>query len=157
MKPLDNECHFLLFHEVMGDRPVYLSASTYALGRDPKNSIPLHSRSVSREHALLLRMPNPQTGRYQYRLLDGNASGKPSLNGFTINGFRRSVHDLISGDRIVFGGEIEVTYQIQVAPPERAKAIRDELFNAAFESREYDTQLFTELTAINQTLQPSAL
>lgn len=107
---------------------------------------------------MLLRMPNPKTGRHQYRILDGNASGKPSLNGFSINGFRRSVHDLSDGDRIVFGGDIEASYQIRVATLEQAQAIAEDLFNEVHGSKEYDTQLFTELTAnIYQLTHPSSL
>ena len=58
-------------------------------------------------------MPCPDPGRYMFRLLDGNANGKPSLNGFTVNGEKKSVHDLQDGDLIVFGGAIEVSYAIK--------------------------------------------
>lgn len=146
MKKVDNECHFLVIHEPTGDRPVYLIAPTYALGRDASCSIPLNSRSVSRQHALLLRMPNPETGKYQFRLLDGNASGKPSLNGIAVNGQRCSVHDLVDGDRIVFGGDVEVTYQIRFATDEQLNAAQSELYYFSPEERQDDEELFTILT-----------
>lgn len=124
MKPAENECHFLTLKENGVNRVVHLTSLTYSLGRSSKSTIVLPSSSISREHALLLRMPCPDEGRHMFRLLDGNASGKPSLNGFTVNGEKKSVHDLENGDVIVFGGTIEVSYSIKPADalsPEDAK------------------------------------
>ncbi|MEM9138147.1 MAG: FHA domain-containing protein, partial [Cyanobacteria bacterium P01_F01_bin.42] len=93
-------------------------------GRSSKNAIVLPSSAISREHSLLLRMPSREPGKYMFRLIDGNASGKPSLNGFTVNGEKCSVRDLKNGDQIIFGGTIEVTYQVKPAgniSPEDAK------------------------------------
>ncbi|MCM1982306.1 FHA domain-containing protein [Lyngbya confervoides] len=115
MKAAEQEFHFLIMHENNGYRPIHLVSPTYSLGRSSKNSIVLPSPSISRHHALLLRMPSTTQGKYQYRLLDGDASGKLSMNGLTVNGQKCSMRDLISGDRIVFGGIFEVTYQVTVS------------------------------------------
>ena len=115
MKPVESECHFLTIKDSNGSRTVHLTSLTYSLGRSSKSTIVLPSSSISREHALLLRMPCPDPGKYLFRLLDGNASGKPSLNGFTVNGEKKSVHDLQNGDLIMFGGAIEVNYEIKSA------------------------------------------
>ena len=112
MKPIESECHFFIIHDSNGSRSIHLTSLTYSLGRSSKSAIVLPSSSISREHALLLRMPCPNPGRYMFRLLDGNANGKPSLNGFTVNGEKKSVHDLQDGDLIVFGGAIEVSYAV---------------------------------------------
>lgn len=115
MTPIESECHFLMIEESHGTRSVHLTSLTYSLGRSSKNTIVLPSSSISREHALLLRMPSQEPGKYLFRLIDGNASGKPSLNGFTVNGDKCSVRDLKNGDQIVFGGTIEVSYVIRPA------------------------------------------
>lgn len=60
-------------------------------------------------------MPSREPGKYLFRLIDGNASGKPSLNGFTVNGQRCSVRDLQDGDQITFGGTIDVSYEVRPA------------------------------------------
>lgn len=115
MKPVESDCHFLTIQDSNGPRSIHLTSLTYSLGRSSKSTIVLPSSSISREHSLLLRMPSREPGKYMFRLIDGNASGKPSLNGFTINGKKCSVHDLCDGDQILFGGTIEVLYEIRPA------------------------------------------
>ena len=115
MKPVESECHFLTIQESRGPRTIHLTSLTYSLGRSSKSTIVLASSSISREHALLLRMPSRAPGKYLFRLIDGNASGKPSLNGFMVNGKLCSVHDLCNGDEILFGGVITVFYTIRPA------------------------------------------
>lgn len=115
MKPVESECHFLTIQASQGPRSIHLTSLTYSLGRSSKSTIVLPSSSISREHALLLRMPSREPGKYLFRLIDGNASGKPSLNGFSVNGTKCSVHDLCDGDQITFGGVIHVTYQVMPA------------------------------------------
>ncbi len=50
--------HVLVLDDTQGRRALILDAATYSLGRDPQNSIPLRSSSISRQHALLLRVPD---------------------------------------------------------------------------------------------------
>ncbi len=87
-----------------------LDAATYSIGRDSSNAIVLKDESVSRQHALLLRMPVPGENRYQYRLIDGNAQGNPSRNGTVVNGEPCKMLDLVKGDSIQFGRDSFCTY-----------------------------------------------
>lgn len=97
--------HFLVIEDNHGKRLFPLRAASYSLGRDARNSILLHSKSISRQHALLLRitLPESETGQYLFRVLDGNLRGKRSTNGLFINGERSLSHDLSHGDLIEFG------------------------------------------------------
>jgi hypothetical protein len=106
------ERHVLIIEDEKGRRSVALDAATYSLGRDPTNAIVLESRSVSRQHALLLRLPTPGTSLYRYRLVDGNSAGKLSINGITVNGKRVSTLELRSGDTVMFGACVSATYQV---------------------------------------------
>ena len=116
MKNQNAESHVLVIHDQPNPRRVLLQSATYSVGRDKRNSIVIPNRAISRQQALLLRMPNPKTGSYRYRILDGNSTGKPSLNGLCINGKDCSIHDLTPGDTILLGNLIRVDYQItQVA------------------------------------------
>ncbi|NJK40885.1 MAG: FHA domain-containing protein [Acaryochloridaceae cyanobacterium SU_2_1] len=106
------ECLLLLLAEEKGMRCSLLKASTYSLGRDPKNSIILPlSKSVSRCHAMLLRIPGPNGKGHRYRIVDGDIDGKPSTNGVIVNGDRHNSYALDDGD-IVMLGEVKLSYQI---------------------------------------------
>jgi pSer/pThr/pTyr-binding forkhead associated (FHA) protein len=101
--------HVLVIND--GQRRAYaLEAAAYSIGRDPSNAIVLKSDSISRQHALLLRVPAPGKLRYQYRIIDGNSSGKASANGLFVNEERCSSHELSNGDMIRFGQFIEASY-----------------------------------------------
>ncbi|PZD71400.1 Glycogen accumulation regulator GarA [Acaryochloris thomasi RCC1774] len=89
-----------------------LDAATYSIGRDRSCAIVLNDASVSRQHALLLRMPVPGANRYRYRLIDGNSQGKTSTNGTIVNGEPCQSHELAKGDSIQFGKESFCTYLI---------------------------------------------
>jgi pSer/pThr/pTyr-binding forkhead associated (FHA) protein len=109
---IKQERHVLIIEDEKGRRSVALDAATYSLGRDQTNAIVLESRSVSRQHALLLRLPTPGTSLYRYRLVDGNSTGKLSVNGVSVNGKRISTLELRSGDTVMFGGHVKATYQV---------------------------------------------
>jgi hypothetical protein len=112
LNDIKQERHVLIIEDDKGPRSVALDAATYSLGRDPTNAIVLESRSVSRQHALLLRLPTPGTSQYRYRLVDGNSAGKLSVNGVSVNGKRISTLELRSGDTVMFGGNVTATYQV---------------------------------------------
>ncbi|MGB7416217.1 MAG: FHA domain-containing protein [Thermosynechococcaceae cyanobacterium] len=88
-----------------------LEANVCAIGRDQTNAIVLNKPSISRQHAMLMRVPLEQ-GSYTYRLVDGNAKGILSKNGIFINGKRCSSEQLMNGDMITFGPDIRATYMI---------------------------------------------
>ncbi len=99
----DSLVHILVVEDDQGSRPIALDAVTLSLGRDLSNSIVLHSTSISRQHAMILRVPNPRGG-YLYQLMDGNSEGKASSNGTFLNGQRcRKALVLKDGDVLTFG------------------------------------------------------
>lgn len=104
--------HVFILEDSQGRRSFVLDAATYSLGRDPTCAIVLRSDYVSRQHAILLRVPDPATDGYRYRILDGNTSGQASTNGLIINGDRRSTHDLQERDVIVFSRDTSATYVV---------------------------------------------
>ncbi|MDJ0617955.1 MAG: EAL domain-containing protein [Calothrix sp. MO_192.B10] len=95
--------HLLLVKDIQGQRVITLQEATYSLGRDSRNSIALRSRSVSRQHAILLRVTVPESEQYGFRVVDGNFNGKRSTNGLLVNGTKCVSHDLKHGDIIEFG------------------------------------------------------
>jgi len=104
--------HVLVIDDEQGRRAVALSAATYSIGRDPSNAIVIHSAAVSRQHALLLRLPH-KDGQYTYRLLDGNLEGKRSTNGISVNGRRCLSWDLKDGDQILLGDQVRLQYYVR--------------------------------------------
>lgn len=105
--------HVMVIEDNKGRRTVSLDAATYSLGRDPTNAIVLHSSFVSRQHAILLRVPIPgASNSYLFRIIDGNLQGKRSTNGITVNGHRCYSHDLTHGDIIVFSSDVTAGYYV---------------------------------------------
>jgi pSer/pThr/pTyr-binding forkhead associated (FHA) protein len=93
-------------------RPIALEAAAYSMGRDPSNAIVLDADTISRQHAILLRVPVPGKNEYRYRVIDGNFEGKASANGVFINDKKISTQDLGNGDVIRFGQTIEASYLV---------------------------------------------
>jgi signal transduction histidine kinase/pSer/pThr/pTyr-binding forkhead associated (FHA) protein len=102
--------HLLIVDDAEGRRTISLEATTYSIGRDGSNSIVLHSKMVSRQHAILLRVTSPDTSNYLFRVIDGDLQGKRSTNGLIINGRKQVSHDLKHGDTLVFGGDVKAKY-----------------------------------------------
>ncbi|MGH7999826.1 MAG: EAL domain-containing protein [Brasilonema sp.] len=96
--------HLLVIKDLQGQRTIPLQEATYSLGRDSRNTIVLCSLSVSRQHAILLRVTVPETDQYTFRIIDGSFKGKRSTNGLFVNGAKCFSHDLMHGDIIEFGG-----------------------------------------------------
>ncbi len=99
----------LVIEDKQSKRALRLEAATYSIGRDPANSIVLNSHLVSRQHAILLRVPLPDMTD-SFRIVDGNLQGRRSTNGFTVNGRRCFSHDIEHGDILVLGGDVKVRY-----------------------------------------------
>ncbi|MDZ7968637.1 MAG: EAL domain-containing protein [Nostoc sp. DedSLP03] len=95
--------HLLVIQDLEGRRTVALRETTYSLGRHPANTIVLASRSVSMQHAILLRVTVPETDQYGFQIIDGNYKGKGSTNGLFVNGNKCFSHNLRHGDIIAFG------------------------------------------------------
>ncbi|MCF2151170.1 EAL domain-containing protein [Desmonostoc muscorum LEGE 12446] len=95
--------HLLVIQDLQGQRTVTLREATYSLGRHSANTIVLASRSVSMQHAILLRVTVPESDQYGFQIIDGNYKGKGSTNGLFVNGDRCFSHNLRHGDVIAFG------------------------------------------------------
>lgn len=105
------ERHVLVIND--GKRlAIALGAAAYSVGRDESNAITLKSPTVSRKHAILLRLPSPQGQGYCYRLIDGDSAGNRSVNGVFVNGKPCTTHDLVDGDIIGFGKKIRASYLV---------------------------------------------
>ena len=101
--------HLLIIADEQGKRAIALEAAMYSIGRDFDNSIVLYSNLVSRHHAILLRVTNPDDATYLFRLIDVNLQGSSS-NGLIINEHRCCSHDLKHGDVIAFGSNVTAIY-----------------------------------------------
>lgn len=102
--------HFLMVEDDKGRREIPLTEFSYSLGRSPECDIHLRSQFVSRYHATLLRFVK-EDGEIYYRIVDGDAKGKPSVNGLRINGQKVTASNLKHGDEIVFGPQVIAIYQ----------------------------------------------
>jgi diguanylate cyclase (GGDEF)-like protein len=113
--------HMLIIEDGQGCRSIPLKGNSYSLGRSATNAIVLHSKRVSRQHALLLRVPEPQPDQYRFRIIDGDLQGNRSTNGLFVNGDRCLSHDLAHGDLIEFGSEVKARYFSSVSPFDSAE------------------------------------
>ncbi len=105
-------CHTLWISDARGTRKIILDGVKYTIGRDASNDIQLFSRFVSRHHAIFLRVPN-EHGRYCYRIIDGDLSGKPSVNGVLINHQAKvTSYDLCDGDIITLAPNAQLEYAV---------------------------------------------
>ncbi len=140
-----------------GCRSIALEAATYALGRDPTNAIIIHSESVSRQHAFLLRVPrgNGQDG-YAYRIVDGNLSGKRSTNGIEVNGKRTFEHDLQNGDRVRCSDQVELRYYVKSMSDEEFRRYADPVSHCNFVTQPVETLKTYVIDDIDETDVPGA-
>ena len=114
-----HESHLLIIQDDQGRKEFPLEKAIYSLGRDRECNIRLMSQFVSRRHATLVRMVrdyNTYGSNYYYRIVDGDAKGKPSANGLMINGRKIPVHNLNNEDEIVFGPGVRAIYYLLKKP-----------------------------------------
>jgi pSer/pThr/pTyr-binding forkhead associated (FHA) protein len=113
MAPETNESHLLILEDDQGRKEFSLENPVYSIGRDRECNIRLVSQFVSRRHATLVRLPREHNSQsYYYRIVDGDAKGKPSANGMMINGRKMPAHDLTNEDEIVFGPQVRAIYYL---------------------------------------------
>jgi hypothetical protein len=112
MSNKDSDCQERHVFVISGGklRAIALEAAAYSIGRDPSNAIVIDVDTISRQHAILLRVPVPGKSQYRYRVIDGNSDGKASANGVFINDQKISSRDLNNGDVIRFGQTLEASY-----------------------------------------------
>jgi pSer/pThr/pTyr-binding forkhead associated (FHA) protein len=108
-----NESHLLIIEDNQGRKEFTLENAVYSIGRDRECNIRLISQFVSRYHATLVRLPRKnKANSYYYRIVDGDAKGRPSSNGLMINGRKLPAHDLRNEDEIVFGPQVRAIYYL---------------------------------------------
>ncbi|MBR8837296.1 MAG: FHA domain-containing protein [Stigonema ocellatum SAG 48.90 = DSM 106950] len=127
-----SESHLLIIEDDQGRKEFTLDHPVYSIGRDRNCDIRLISQFVSRRHATLVRLPRDDSShRYYYRIVDGDAKGKPSSNGIMVNGRKMLGHDLKNQDEIVFGPQVRAIYYL----------LRDTMRVGQTDSSEYDITL----------------
>ncbi|MDB9374238.1 FHA domain-containing protein [Nodularia sphaerocarpa] len=122
----NHESHLLIIEDDQGRKEFALEKTIYSLGRGRDCNIRIMSHFASRRHATLVRMQRDHTTysnhNYYYRIVDGDAQGKPSANGLMINGRKIPVHNLKNEDEIVFGPGVRAIYYLlknsQISRPE---------------------------------------
>lgn len=100
----------LIITDGKGPKEYVLTRPTYSLGRGQQCDIHLHSQFVSRHHATLIKRSDRDGSAY-YRIIDGDSSGKVSVNGLLVNDRKVLFHDLEDGDKVVFGPQVSAVYQ----------------------------------------------
>ena len=104
------EEHILIVFDGRGKKEIVLSQTSYSLGRGPDCDIRIQSQFVSRHHATLIRRSHNDT-EASYRIVDGDLTGKTSVNGLLVNEKKVSFHDLKNGDKVVFGPQVSAIYE----------------------------------------------
>jgi pSer/pThr/pTyr-binding forkhead associated (FHA) protein len=105
--------HILVVNDTKGVRRIVLDGLKYTLGRDENNDIQVFSRYVSRQHAVMLRVPK-ESGGHTYRIIDGDLSGKASVNGLLVNDQEKvSSWELSHGDYITLAPNAKLQYLLE--------------------------------------------
>ncbi len=128
--------HYLIVEDPKGVRRILLNATNYSLGRNPNNTIVLRSQMVSRQHALLLRVPMPDPTQHLFRIIDGNLQGRRSTNGILINGVRKFSHILCHNDQIVFSRDTKAVYMMSSDPDQLSSGSEPSLARSAREGQD---------------------
>lgn len=114
-----NEKHFLEGRHILiveasdSRRAVALNSSVFSIGRHPQNSLVINNNMISRHHATIAWLEytlQSEKTDYCYWIIDGKGKTKRSRNGIYINGEKKSLHRLKSGDVITIGTETKITY-----------------------------------------------
>lgn len=109
---IGKEARFLLIIQHQeGMRTVDLNDVVETLGRSSDNSIQIQDRFLSRHHAHLVRVPDPQTDSYTYCVFDGGREIRtPSKNGVYVNGMQVRSHLLRAGDVVFLGPSVRLFF-----------------------------------------------
>ena len=105
--------HVLIVESPDSRRAVSLNVNVFSIGRHPHNDLMINDALASRHHATVAWMRYSEGhGKtdYSYWIIDGKGKRKRSRNGIFINGDRKSLHRLVSGDIIKIGESIKISY-----------------------------------------------
>lgn len=105
--------HILIVESSDSRRAVALNTPVFSIGRHPQNSLVINSKMISRHHATIAWLQYSKKAEKKdhcYWVIDGKGKRKRSRNGIFINGEKKSLHRLQSGDIITIGTETKITY-----------------------------------------------
>lgn len=105
--------HVLIVESPGSRRAVSLNANVFSIGRHPNNNLVVNDALASRHHATIAWMRYTEgidKSDYSYWIIDGRGKQKRSRNGISINGDKKSLHRLMSGDVIKIGDGIKISY-----------------------------------------------
>lgn len=110
--------HILALESGSWKKTFFLDKNTYSIGRNSTNSLVIHHRVISRNHATFIRTNyhDIETKNYSHSIfwiVDGDLKGNKSTNGIYVNGKQYSCYQLQPGDIIFVGGiEVKAKYDI---------------------------------------------
>ena len=104
--------HVLIVESPESRRAVSLNVSVFSIGRHPNNDLVISDPLASRHHATVAWMRYAEGTRsdYAYWIIDGKGKRKKSRNGISVNGTKKPLHRLVSGDVIRIGNGIKILY-----------------------------------------------
>ena len=105
--------HVLIVESSESRRAVSLNVNVFSIGRHPNNDLVVSDALASRHHATVAWMRYTEGDSktdYSYWIIDGKGKRKRSRNGIYINGNKKSLHRLVSGDIIKIGNGIKLSY-----------------------------------------------
>ncbi|MDJ0636398.1 MAG: FHA domain-containing protein [Xenococcaceae cyanobacterium MO_188.B29] len=105
--------HILIVESPDSRRAVSLNIGVFSIGRHPNNALVVSDKLISRHHATIAWMRyTGRTGQtdYSYWIIDGKGKRQRSRNGVFVNGDKKNLHRLDSGDIISLGKSIKITY-----------------------------------------------
>ena len=104
--------HVLIVQSPETSRAVSLNVNVFSIGRHPNNDLIISDALASRHHATVawMRYTEGDNSDYSYWIIDGKGKRKKSTNGVYINGQKKSLHRLTSGDIIKIGNNIKMSY-----------------------------------------------
>lgn len=105
--------HVLIVESPESRRAVSLNVNVFSIGRHPHNDLVINDQLASRHHATVAWMRYSEGADridYSYWIIDGKGKRQRSRNGIVVNGKKKSLHRLVSGDSILIGDNIKISY-----------------------------------------------
>jgi pSer/pThr/pTyr-binding forkhead associated (FHA) protein len=104
--------HVLIVESPESRRAVSLNANVFSIGRHPNNDLVISDSLASRHHATVawMRYTEGSKSDYSYWIIDGKGKRKRSRNGVFVNGVKKTLHRLTSGDLVSLGNNIKISY-----------------------------------------------
>ena len=104
--------HILIVESFDSRRAVALNSAVFSIGRHPQNALVINSKMISRHHATVAWLKYTEKSEksdYCYWIIDGKGKRKRSRNGILVNGEKKSLHRLKSGDVITIGIDTKIS------------------------------------------------